>query len=78
MLQNTTRVDHAAVMRAKRAALERMAKRFRKDDAFFDWAKQGAFGYAHFRAAKEELESTNEELLTVKRELDELEEKLGV
>jgi 4-alpha-glucanotransferase len=58
-LQNAPRVDHAGVMREKRRVLERMAARFRQDDEFAAWARTGAYGYAHFRAAKEERESAD-------------------
>ncbi len=59
LLQNSPRVDHAGVMREKRRVLERMAARFRRDDEFAAWAHTGAYGYAHFRAAKEERESAD-------------------
>jgi 4-alpha-glucanotransferase len=58
-LQNATRVDYAGVSREKRRALERMARRFRRDDEFESWARKGPYGYAHFRAAKEERESAD-------------------
>ena len=58
-LQRTERVDYEKVIAAKRRVLERMAARFRRDDDFFQFASRGAFGYAHFRAAKEERESAD-------------------
>ncbi|HUP44298.1 MAG TPA: 4-alpha-glucanotransferase [Thermoanaerobaculia bacterium] len=56
-LQNSDQVDYEAVGAARRRALEVMARRFRPDDDFHGFASQGAYGYAHFRAAKEERES---------------------
>jgi 4-alpha-glucanotransferase len=56
-LQNTDRVDYERVTEAKRRALEIMAVRFQPDDAFKTFAAQGAYGYAHFRAAKEDRDS---------------------
>ena len=58
-LQRTEQVDYEKVIAAKRRVLERMAARFRRDDDFFQFASRGAFGYAHFRAAKEERESAD-------------------
>lgn len=49
--------DFAA--RDKRGILERMAARFRQDEDFHRFARRGAYGYAHFRAATEDRDSAN-------------------
>ena len=56
-LQNIDRVDYERVIEAKRRALEVMAVRFQPDDEFRKFAAGGAYGYAHFRAAKEDRDS---------------------
>lgn len=58
-LQAATHVDYQAVAAAKRRALEQMALRFSPDEDFVRFASSGAYGYAHFRAAKEERESAS-------------------
>jgi 4-alpha-glucanotransferase len=58
-LQSAHRVDYERVVGAKRRALEVMASRFKHDDDFVRFASRGAYGYAHFRAAREERDSAN-------------------
>ena len=58
-LEQSHAVDYENLHRVKRGVLERMAKRFVRDQEFHAWARQGAHGYAHFRAAKEERESAD-------------------
>ncbi|MBK5259359.1 MAG: 4-alpha-glucanotransferase [Thermoanaerobaculia bacterium] len=58
-LRNMERVDYESVIREKRRALERLAKRFVPDEDFQTWARRGAYAYAHFRAAKEDLDSSS-------------------
>ena len=58
-LQSADHVDYERVSRVKRAALETMATRFSQDEDFVRFASRGAYGYAHFRAAKEERDSAN-------------------
>jgi 4-alpha-glucanotransferase len=50
-------IDYAAAYAAKRKMLEKMAARFQRDEEFERFARQGAYGYAHFRAAKEDRDS---------------------
>ena len=56
-LQRERLVDYKQVAREKRRVLERLAERFQRDEEFEKWARQGAYGYAHFRAATEDRES---------------------
>ncbi|HUP48033.1 MAG TPA: 4-alpha-glucanotransferase [Thermoanaerobaculia bacterium] len=56
-LQQSRQVDYERVIGAKRRALEVMAARYRPDDDFHRFASGGAYGYAHFRAAKEDRDS---------------------
>ncbi|HET7705702.1 MAG TPA: 4-alpha-glucanotransferase [Thermoanaerobaculia bacterium] len=58
-LQSADHVDYERASRVKRAALETMATRFSQDEDFVRFASRGAYGYAHFRAAKEERDSAN-------------------
>ena len=58
-LQKSDHVDYERLIAAKRRALEVMAVRFKPDDEFKAWASQGGYGYAHFRAAKEERDSAS-------------------
>jgi 4-alpha-glucanotransferase len=55
--RSTDSVDYEAVYAARRRALETMAARFKPDDDFVRFASGGCYGYAHFRAAKEERDS---------------------
>jgi 4-alpha-glucanotransferase len=56
-LQNLKQVDYEAVGKEKRRVLELLAARFQPDGDFEAWARQGAYAYAHFRAASEDRES---------------------
>ena len=58
-LQNADTVDYERVTAAKRRALELMAARFEPDADFQQFASSGAYGYAHFRAAKEDRDSAS-------------------
>ncbi|HEU4522682.1 MAG TPA: 4-alpha-glucanotransferase, partial [Thermoanaerobaculia bacterium] len=58
-LQNTDCVDYEKVVAARRPLIEMMARRFQPDEAFHRFASQGAYGYAHFRAAKEDRDSAD-------------------
>jgi 4-alpha-glucanotransferase len=58
-LQRAALVDYERVTATKRRALEVMASRFKHDDDFVRFASRGAYGYAHFRAAREERDSAN-------------------
>lgn len=58
-LQSADQVDYERAARVKRAALETMSTRFTQDEDFVRFASRGAYGYAHFRAAKEERDSAN-------------------
>ena len=58
-LHRAENVDYERVVAAKRQALEVMASRFTQDDDFVRFASRGAYGYAHFRAAREEKDSAN-------------------
>jgi 4-alpha-glucanotransferase len=52
-------IDWKELYRAKRKVLEKMAARFRRDEEFERFARRGAYGYAHFRAAREDRDSAN-------------------
>ena len=56
-LSSARKVDYKNVMSEKRRVLEKMAQRFTPDGDFHQFAMKGAYGYAHFRAAKEEKDS---------------------
>ena len=56
-LQSLKQVDYEATGREKRRVLETLASRFQPDGDFEAWARQGAYAYAHFRAASEDRES---------------------
>ncbi len=56
-LRREPQLDFKRVAAAKRRVLEKMARRFQPDDDFPRFASRGAYGYAHFRAAREERES---------------------
>jgi len=58
-LQNAQSVDYPRVIAEKRRVLEVMSRRFTMDDEFQRYARQGAYGYAHFRAAQEEKDSAS-------------------
>ncbi len=58
-LTSSQQIDYQAINREKRRVLEKMAARFRSDDDFRAFAMRGAYGYAHFRAAKEDRQSAD-------------------
>ena len=76
-LQNSERVDYERVTEAKRRALEILAVRFQPDDEFKTFAAQGAYGYAHFRAAKEDRDSAQYHLYAQYRMAQQMREIAG-
>lgn len=76
-LKSNDQVDYERASRIKRAALETMATRFTQDEDFVRFASRGAYGYAHFRAAKEERDSANYHLYVQYRMAQQMREIAG-
>lgn len=76
-LQNADKVDYERIIAAKRRALEIMAVRFTPDDDFRRFAAGGGYGYAHFRAAKEERDSAEYHLYVQYRMAQQMREIAG-